>query len=194
VERCVAAGGCGARGAFGRVGCDAGDFEVAEEAVDGGGEPGGVAGLQDDGARVELAQGGEELVGEAFVEGEFGRELDEERAELFAEADDLIEEGLQECASVDELGLMGDGFGDFYGEAEIGWSGGGPALPGLEPVGRWKLELISMQLSSWEQRCRCEPSLGKWWVCCLGMVQPAVPMRTPATGFGLADFFMWERM
>jgi len=35
------------RGAFGWVGGYAGDFEVAEEAVDGGREPGGVAGFED---------------------------------------------------------------------------------------------------------------------------------------------------
>ena len=83
---------------------------------------------------MEFAEGGEELVGYAFVEGELGRELDEERAELFAEAVDLVEEGLQQCAGIDELGLMRDRLGNFYGELEIRWRGGGPALPGFKHV------------------------------------------------------------
>ena len=83
---------------------------------------------------MEFAEGGEELVGDAFVKGELGRELDEERAELFAEAVDLVEEGLQECAGVDELGLMGDGLGNLYGELEVRWCRGSPALPGFEHV------------------------------------------------------------
>ena len=84
---------------------------------------------------MEFAEGGEELVGYAFVEGELGWELDEERAELFAEAVDLVEEGLEEGSGVDEFGFVGDGFGDFYGEAEVFGGGGGPALPGFEHVG-----------------------------------------------------------
>jgi hypothetical protein len=51
---------------------DACDLEAAQEAVGGRGEPGAVAGFERDeagvrGLRVELAECGEELVGEAFV-------------------------------------------------------------------------------------------------------------------------------
>ena len=83
---------------------------------------------------MEFAEGCQELVGYAFFECELGWELDEERAELFAEAVDLVEEGLQECAGVDELGLMGDGLGNLYGELEVRWCRGSPALPGFEHV------------------------------------------------------------
>ena len=62
------------------VGGGAGDGEVAEEAVGGGGKPGGVARLEDDGGGVELAEGGEEFMGEAGVEGQGGWELDEDGA------------------------------------------------------------------------------------------------------------------
>ena len=73
-------------------------------------------------------------MGYAFVEGKLGRELDEEGAELFAEAVDLVEEGLQQCAGIDELGLMRDRLGNFYGELEVRWCCGGPALPSFEHV------------------------------------------------------------
>jgi len=42
---------------------------------------------------------------------------------------------LEEGTGVDELGFMGDGAGDFYGEAEVVGSGGGPAFPGFALVG-----------------------------------------------------------
>jgi len=142
VEALPAAGFGGECGAFGWVGGYAGDFEVAEQAVDGGSEPACVAGFEDGvaGLRgvvadgVELAEGGEELVGDAFVEGELGWELDEEWAELRAEATDLIDEGLQECAGVEEFCRVGDGLGEFDGEAEVVWCGGAPTLPGFEHV------------------------------------------------------------
>lgn len=63
-----------------------------------------------------------------------GWELDEEWAEFVAEAGDLIEKGLKEGAGVAELRGVGDGFGEFDGEAEVGWRGGGPALPGFALV------------------------------------------------------------
>ena len=93
-----------------------------------------MAGFEDGLRGAELAEGGEELVGEAFVECQLRWELDEQRAEFFAEALDLIEEGLQQCAGVDELGLMRDGLRNFDGELEVRWGGCGPALPGLEHV------------------------------------------------------------
>ena len=83
---------------------------------------------------MEFAEGGEELVGYAFVEGELGWELDEEWAEFFAEAVDLVEEGLEQGAGVDELGLMRDGLGNLYGKPEVRWCCVGPALPGFEHV------------------------------------------------------------
>jgi hypothetical protein len=136
VAEFVRARGMGGEGrAFGRVGGCAGDVEVAEQAVGLGREPGGVAGFEDGGGGVELAEGGEEFVGEASVELEGGRELDEEWAEFVAEGGDLVEEGLEEGAGVDELGFVGDGARDFYGEAEVGGGGEGPALPGFAQVG-----------------------------------------------------------
>jgi len=87
VVELMGAAGCGGGGtAFRWVGGYAGDGETAEEAVGGGGEPGGVAGLEGGeifcgvGGRVKLAEGGEEVVGEGLVEGQGGWELDEEWA------------------------------------------------------------------------------------------------------------------
>jgi hypothetical protein len=94
-----------------------------------------VAGLEDGQAGVEFAEGGEEFVGEAFVEGEGGWELDEDGAELVAETCDLVEKCLEQSAGVVELGGVGDGPGEFDGEAEVGRGGGGPALPGFAVVG-----------------------------------------------------------
>jgi len=84
---------------------------------------------------VEFAEGGEELVGEAFVKSKLRRELDEEWAKFIVEAANFVEESLKEGAGVDELGFVGDGFGNLNAEAEVVGGGGGPALPGLEPVG-----------------------------------------------------------
>ena len=81
-EGLAASGSGGGWAAFGRVGGNAGGVETAEEAVGGGGEPGGVAGLQGGeifcgvGGRVELAEGSEEVVDEGLVEGQGGWELD----------------------------------------------------------------------------------------------------------------------
>ena len=61
------------------------------------------------GGGMELAEGGEEVVGEGLVEGKRGWELDEEGAEFGdwtrIEAGGLVEEGLEEGAGVVELGL-----------------------------------------------------------------------------------------
>jgi len=46
----------------------------------------------------------------------------------------LVEEGLEQGATVVELGFVGDGAGKFYGEAEVGGRGGGPTLPGFAHV------------------------------------------------------------
>jgi len=130
-----AAGFGGEWAAFGWVGCDTRDCEVAQEAVDCGIEPACVARFEDgDLFGREFAIGGEELVNEAFVEGLFGWELDEDRAQFFAEAADLVEEGLNGCAGVDELGLVRDLLRHLHGEAEVFWRGGGPALPGFQHV------------------------------------------------------------
>ncbi len=94
-----------------------------------------MAGLEDDCAGMQFAQGGEELVGQAFVEGEFGRELDENRAELLAESVDGLEELEESAAGVYEFGGVGDGFGGFDGEAEIFRGGGCPAFPGGAAMG-----------------------------------------------------------
>ncbi len=142
VEALPASGFGGECGAFGWVGGYAGNFEVAEQAVDGGREPACVAGFEDGvaGLRwvvadgVKLAEGGEELVGDAFVEGELGWKLDEKWAELCVEAADLIDEGLKERAGVDELCCVRDGLGEFDGEAEVVGCCSGPTLPGFEHV------------------------------------------------------------
>ena len=142
MEALPAAGFGGERGAFGWIGGYTGDFKVTEQTVDGGREPACVAGFKDGvaGLRgvvaggVELAEGGEELVGDAFVEGELGWELDEEWAKLCAEAADLIDEGLKERAGVEELCCVCDGLGEFDGEAEVVGCCSGPTLPGFEHV------------------------------------------------------------
>ena len=73
VVRAAGSGGAGA--ALGWVGGYAGDGEAAQEAVGGGSEPGGVARLECGeifggfGGGMELAEGGEEVVGEGLVEG-----------------------------------------------------------------------------------------------------------------------------
>ena len=51
-----------------------------------------------------------------------------------AEAGGFVEESLECGAAVFELGFVGDGAGEFYGEAEVGRCGGGPALPGFAHV------------------------------------------------------------
>ena len=130
-----AAGGRGEGRGFGWVGGDAGDGEVAEEAIGGGSEPGGVARFEGGRGGVELAEGGEEFVGEAFVVGEGGWELDQEWAEFVAKAGGLVEERLEVCAGVGEPGGVGDGLGELDGEAEVSGSGGGPAFPGFVLVG-----------------------------------------------------------
>jgi hypothetical protein len=86
------------------------------------------------GSGVELADGGEKVMGERLVKGKRGWELDEEWAEFGAEAGGFVEECLEKRAGVGELGFVGDGTGEFDGEAEVGRSGGGPALPGLAEV------------------------------------------------------------
>jgi hypothetical protein len=82
VEMLRAAGSGGGGAAFGWVGGYAGDGETAEKTVGGGGEPGGVTWFEGGelGCGVELAEGGEEVVGEGLVEGQGGWELDEEGA------------------------------------------------------------------------------------------------------------------
>jgi hypothetical protein len=61
--------------------------------------------------------------------------LDKERAEFRAEAGGLSEKSLEQRAAVAELGGVGDGLGEFDGEAEAGGRGGGPTLPGFAHVG-----------------------------------------------------------
>jgi hypothetical protein len=87
----------GERRTLGRVGGDACDLETAQQSVDRRREPAGMAWLQRDEAGVqvlwmELANCGEELLRERFVERELGRKLDEERAEFVAEAAHFLEE------------------------------------------------------------------------------------------------------
>ena len=61
--------------------------------------------------------------------------MDEEWAEFGAKASDLIEEGLEKRAAVMKLRSVGDGLGEFDGEAEVGGRGRSPALPGFAHVG-----------------------------------------------------------
>ena len=96
-EAVPSAGRCGERGGLGRIGRDAGYIEAAQQAVDRRRKPACVARFQCYESAVQmlwmqLAECGEELVRESFVEGKTGRELNEERAELVAEAADLLEE------------------------------------------------------------------------------------------------------
>ena len=79
----VACGGCGGRDRGG-VGGGAGDDVGPEEVFGRGGEPGWVAGFEDDGTGVQAAKVLEEGAGLCGVEGLFGRELEEDGAEFRA--------------------------------------------------------------------------------------------------------------
>lgn len=90
--------------------------------------------LQHDLAIEPLTQIVEEGAGDGSLKSKLRRQLNQNRAELFAKSMDFAEKALERHDDIDEAQLVGDHFRQLYGEAKPGGNAPGPPLIGCKAM------------------------------------------------------------